>query len=422
MADLEVTIPTAPWTVPLVAPARYKGARGGRSRGASHFFASLVVEEMVANADLKVVCIREYQTSLRHSVKSLVEAKIRDFGFDDYFRILEREIRRVGGDGICIFLGMQDHTADSLKSLEGFGRAWVEEAQNLSRRSLELLKPTIRAPDSELWFSWNPEQPDDPVEDFLVRHPPANAVVVTASYLDNPFAAREVLDEAEHMRATNTERYEHVWLGGYNTLSEAAVLAGRYRIAAFEPVHGWGGPYQGCDFGFARDPMVLVRCWVADRRLWVEYESYHIGLRLQDVPDRWAEDVPDYDRYVTRADPSAAQSIAHLQANGVPRIEAAPSWPGSVKDGIRYLHDFTEIVIHERCVRMQEEARLYSYKVDKRSGDILPELAPGADHVIDSVRYACGPMIRAGGGDTTGMDVGSIADAQVVQPSRIRIF
>jgi len=216
MATVSLDIPTAEWAKPLLGPARYKGAVGGRARGASHFFASLAVEEMVCDPDLRFVCIREVQRALRYSAKSLIESKIRSHGVEHLFDVITPEIRRKGGNGVMIFEGMQDHTADSIKSLEHFSRAWVEEAHSLSERSLRLLRPTIRAPGSELWFSWNRENPEDSVDRFFAdRAGQPNFVCCEATYLDNPFLPPEMLREAEDDRLADPELYEHVWLGGY---------------------------------------------------------------------------------------------------------------------------------------------------------------------------------------------------------------
>ena len=216
METIDLAIATPRWAVPLLAPKRYKGAKGGRSAGRSHFFAELAVEEMVANPDLRFVCIREVQRALKYSAKSLIEAKIRKLGVSDLFDVRVPESRRVGGDGVMIFEGMQDHTADSIKSLEGFGRAWVEEAQVLSERSLRLLRPTIRSPGSELWFSWNPENAEDPVEQFFASRADSDDVVcIHSTYEDNPFLPPEMRIEAEADRLADPDIYEHVWLGGY---------------------------------------------------------------------------------------------------------------------------------------------------------------------------------------------------------------
>ena len=214
MGAIALDIPTAAWAEPLLAPARYKAASGGRASGKSHHFAETAVEEMVCDPSLRFVCIREVQRSLKFSAKSLVESKIRQLGVGQCFDVQATEIRRRGGTGVMIFEGMQDHTADSIKSLEGFGRAWVEEAQSISERSLRLLLPTIRADASEIWFSWNPDQLTDPVDLFFAAKP-QGAVHVHSTYLDNPFCPEVMVQEARRLEAMDATLYEHVWLGGY---------------------------------------------------------------------------------------------------------------------------------------------------------------------------------------------------------------
>ena len=214
MQTLELDLPTARWALPLLEPMRYKGARGGRAAGRSHFFAELAVERMVTEPNLRVVCIREVQRSLKFSAKSLVELKIAAMGVGHLFDIKTTEIRRLGGTGVMIFEGMQDHTADSIKSLENFGVAWLEEAHSISKRSLSLLLPTIRAEGSEIWFSWNPDLPTDPVDVFFADDP-KGSVCVHATYKDNPFLPDVMRIEAERMKVADPNEYEHVWAGGY---------------------------------------------------------------------------------------------------------------------------------------------------------------------------------------------------------------
>ena len=206
MASDTLQIKTPRWSLPLLEPSRYKGAKGGRASGKSHFFAELLVEEHVRDKDLQSVCIREIQKSLKFSAKKLVEDKIRALGVSHLFDITLTEIRRLGGHGIIIFQGMQDHTADSIKSLEGFDRAWCEESQSLSARSIELLIPTIRKPGSELWFSWNPEQHDDAVENLFRNNP--DSILVHVNYTDNPWCPDEMFKLADWQRKSDYELSE----------------------------------------------------------------------------------------------------------------------------------------------------------------------------------------------------------------------
>ncbi|MCL8485195.1 MULTISPECIES: PBSX family phage terminase large subunit [Bradyrhizobium] len=217
-------IPTAKVFEPLLAPARYKGAFGGRGSGKSHFFGELLVETCQAERGTLAVCIREAQRTLAQSSKRLIEGKIAALGLGQGFRPFSDRIA-TPGDGLIIFRGMQDHTAESIKSLEGFRIAWIDEAQTLSARSLSLLRPTIRAPRSELWASWNPRRKSDAVDDFLRSRKPDGAVVVKANWRDNPWLPA-VLDEERRLDlALYPDRYEHIWEGDYVRTFEGAYFA-----------------------------------------------------------------------------------------------------------------------------------------------------------------------------------------------------
>lgn len=218
---------------PLLEPARYKGAHGGRGSGKSHFFAEQLIEDHLAIRGLASVCIREVQKTLAQSSKRLIEKKIVELGVGSYFNVLADKIEAPGG-GLIIFQGMQDHTAESIKSLEGYGRAWIEEAQTLSHRSLTLLRPTIRAEGSEIWASWNPRRKSDAIDDFLRRRKPENATVVVANWRDNPWFP-DVLEEERRLDLQRyPERYEHIWEGDYVKALEGAYFAGSLARARSE--------------------------------------------------------------------------------------------------------------------------------------------------------------------------------------------
>lgn len=387
-------IQTPRWSLPLLGHSRYKGAKGGRSSGKSHFMAEALVEEHVTHPDLQSVCIREIQRSLKFSAKKLVEDKIRALKVSHLFEITLTEIRRVDGHGVIIFQGLQDHTADSIKSLEGFDIAWAEEAQSLSDRSIELLIPTIRKPGSELWFSWNPEQADDPVERLFNENP--DSVLVHVNYHENPWCPDEMHKLAQWQRRVDYERYAHIWEGGYNTKSDAQVFK-NWRVDEFTPDESFGDPLYGLDFGFAADPSCFVRCWIKANTLYIDMDAGRVGLELDDTAkffkqyDQWIE------RYVIRADSARPESISYLKRHGLPMMAGVKKWPGSVEDGVEYIKSFDEVVIHTSCKEMQEEARLYSYKVDKRTGDIQPIIKDDNNHRWDAVRYALQPLITAKG-------------------------
>lgn len=210
--------------LPLLTPARYKGAHGGRGGAKSHFFAEQAVLRAYSETR-RIVCIREVQNSLRESVRQLIVDKIAKFGLESFFEVLEAEVRGKNGS-LIIYKGMQSYNAETIKSLEGYDIAWVEEAQAMSDRSLRMLRPTIRKPGSEIWCSWNPRHDTDAV-DTLLRgpHKPKDAIVVEVNWQDNPWFPDVLQDEMERDYQADPEMAEHVWGGGYELVSEGAYYA-----------------------------------------------------------------------------------------------------------------------------------------------------------------------------------------------------
>lgn len=390
---MNLDIPTPRWALPLIPHHRYKGAKGGRGSGKSHFFAELLVELHVVDLHLSSVCIREVQRSLKFSAKRLIESKIRSLGVSHLFYITLTEIRRIGGTGVIIFQGMQDHTADSIKSLEGFGIAWCEEAQSLSARSLKLLLPTIRIDGSEVWFSWNPDQESDPVDVLMVDNTTDDSVLVHVNFTDNPFCPAVLKDEAEAHRRRNPDSYGHVWMGGYNTKSDDQVLAGKYVVEEFQSHPSWDGPYFGADWGFSVDPNTLIECYVADRTLYIASEAYGHGIEINDTPE-FFDNLPLAKSHTVRADSARPEVISYMKHHEYPLVVSVEKWKGSVEDGISTLRGFDRIVIHPGCKHTAEEARLWKYKRDRLTRDILPQLIDKHNHCWDAVRYAISPIIR----------------------------
>lgn len=207
----------------MIAPSRYKALYGGRGSAKSHFFAEAMVANAAQSKGFRAVCVREVQKSLKESAKRLIEDKINYLGVADRFEVLNDSIKTPGG-GVIIFQGMQDHTAESVKSLEGFAVAWCEEAQTLSAKSLEMLRPTIRTPGSELWFSWNPRSAADPVDMFFRGlNPPDNAIIIGINYDNNRMFPAELEAERVHDLKNNPDRYSHIWLGDYEPQAIGAI-------------------------------------------------------------------------------------------------------------------------------------------------------------------------------------------------------
>jgi phage terminase large subunit len=340
----------------------------------------------------RTVCVREVQKSLNQSVKRLLETKIQSMNAGAYFDVQESCIKSIQGDGIILFQGMQNHTADSIKSLEGMDCAWVEEAQSMSQRSLDLLRPTIRKPGSELWFTWNPGEATDPV-DVLLRgeNPPPNAVVIPVNFTDNPWFPDVLREEMEYDKRRDPDKYAHIWLGEYVRNSEARVFK-NWRIEDFEApsnaVHR-----LGADWGFAVDPTTLVRCHIDGRKLYIDYEAYMVGCEITDTPTLFMT-VPESEKWPITADSARPETISHMRKNGFPKIMGAVKGPKSLEEGVEWLKSF-DIIVHPRCKHTIDELTLYSYKTDPLTGKVLPVLEDKKNHVIDAVRYACEGARRA---------------------------
>lgn len=222
-------IETAPVFEPLLVPSRYKAAFGGRGSGKSHMFAEMMIEYALMQRGFRGLCGREIQKSLKDSAKFLIESKLAKFGLGEAhgFKVF-REVIQTPGDGAIMFQGLQDHTAESIKSFEGLDVFWGEEAQSLSARSMGLLRPTIRKDNSELWFGWNPTRKSDPVDQmFRGEVLPTGAIVVRANWSDNPWFPSVLEQERQDCLKSQPEQYDHIWEGGY-----AIVLSGAYFATA----------------------------------------------------------------------------------------------------------------------------------------------------------------------------------------------
>jgi len=369
--------------------ARYKvfyGGRGGRKSWEAVQGALLQGLEQPK----RILCTRELQTSIKDSIHKTIADRIAALGLSDHYTVLRDTIRGANGTE-CIFKGLR-HNSESIKSTEGIDICIVEEAEKVSEDSWRYLTPTIRKPGSQIWVLFNPDLESDPTYQRFVVHPPEGAYVRKVNWSDNPQLSAELNAERLHMMRTDPDAYQWIWEGNCRKHTDAQVLKGKWRIDVFETPTDADGPYFGADWGFSQDPTTLVKCWVRGHTLFIEYEAYGVGVEITDTPDMF-DSVPDSRDYTIRADSARPETISHVKGSGF-RIEAAKKWSGSVEDGIAYLRSFDEIVIHSRCKHTIEEATLYSYKVDRLTGDVLPAIVDKHNHIWDAVRYALGPLIQ----------------------------
>lgn len=374
-------------TVPQIFKPLFKGAKrrnfiyGGRGSGKSHAVAQYCLFRAYSEK-IKVLCTRELQKSIADSVHALLCDKIEQMGLQDFFTIYKDRI--VGANGsVFIFAGVRQNV-NEIKSMEGINICWVEEAQSMTRESLDVLIPTIRAEGSVVIFTFNPYKDTDPVY-VESQNPDENTLCIHANYNDNPFFPEVLRLEMERDKKNDYEKYLWVWEGQCLGLSDAQIFRGKYRIEAFETPKNADFHY-GADWGFAQDPTAIIRSFVIGNTLYIDQCAGQVGCDLEDTPALFNQ-VEGTSIYPIYADSARPETISFMRSRRY-NVIAADKWAGSVEDGIQYLRSFSEIVIHPRCQAVIEEFDLYQYKVDKQTGEVLRIPVDKFNHFIDALRYS----------------------------------
>lgn len=406
MSTVRIELP--PKLIPVFSgPARYRGAKGGRGSGKTRSFAKMIAIRgyMFAEAGISgmLFCGREFMNSLEDSSMEEIKQAIAEVPFlADYYDVGEKYIRTKNRRVWFGFAGLR-HNLNSIKSKARILIAWIDEAETVSEKAWIKLLPTVRADNSEVWVTWNPETDGSPTDTRFWKNPPPNSKIVELNYTDNPWFPDVLEQERLNDRAIMDDAmYAWTWDGDYLENSDAQILSGKYRVADFEPQPHWDGPYYGIDWGFSQDPCAAVKCWIGDDCLWIEHEAGKVGLENDDIAEYMIKRVPGIELHTVRGDSARPETISHVKSKGrdgkrasLPKLEAVEKWQGSVEDGIAHLRSYKQIVIHTRCTEFTTEARRYSYKVDRLSGDVLTDIVDKFNHYIDATRYALAPIIKS---------------------------
>lgn len=386
----------------LWQPFRHLAWYGGRGAAKSRSVASGLVLQSAQRHE-RVLCGREVQKSIKDSVKRLLDDEIERLGLASVFDSTETEIRGPN-DSLFLFSGIKGN-ANGIKSIEGITTFWGEEAQAFSQASIDTVVPTIRAPDSRLIWTWNPDLETDPVDAlFRGNHtklagyigsawpgPPPGSIVREVNYGENPWFPEVLRVEMEYDRGRDLDKYDHVWLGQYRRNSEARVFK-NWRVEAFESPANV--EYRlGADFGFSIDPSCALRCWIDGTQIFVDYEAWGLQVEIVNLPTLFMT-IPEAEKYWMTADSSRPETISHLRNNGFPRIAPALKGARSLEEGVEFLKSY-DLVVHPRCQRLIDELTLYSYKVDSLTGQVTAILEDKDNHMIDALRYAVEGARRA---------------------------
>ncbi len=373
----------------LSEKARYKVAYGGRGSAKSHTCARCLII-LAMKSKIRILCTRQLQTSIANSVHKLLSDSISVMGLSDYFEITREAIRCTYTGSEFFFKGIQNNI-NEIKSIEGIDYCWIEEASNVSTESWEILIPTIRKENSEIWITFNPDREEDATYQKFIKNSPPNSIVQLVNYYDNPWFPDVLQKEMEYCKEVDHGKYEHIWLGKTVIDTEAQIYNGKFELKEFETPEGITF-YHGVDWGFANDPTAIIRCFIKDQCLYIDYESGGVGIEFEELPALFNK-VPDIQRWEIRADNARPETISYMVRQNY-KVKACPKWKGSVEDGIEYIRSFRRIYVHPRCKHTYEEFKFYSYKQDKNTGDILPIVVDKDNHYMDALRYALNPYIQ----------------------------
>lgn len=385
--------------------ARFKVYWGGRGSAKSWAFAEALIR-LAAALPLRILCVREYQNSIKDSSHKLLKDTINRLGLDGWFTVTKESITsRVGAE--FMFKGLHGNE-QSIKSTEGVDICWPEEAQTISELSWRTLIPTLRKENAEFWISFNLMEESDATYQRFVVNADERMLVHHVNYDSNPYFPSVLRADMEADKRNDFALYEHIWLGKALKRSNAIILNDKYRVAEFDD-DLWKQADRllyGADFGFAQDPSTLLRMFIIERptsgrRLYISHEAYGVGVEVDEY-DEFYGAVPGARDWPIKADCARPEIISYLRRKGW-MIEGAEKWDGSVKDGIAHLRGFTEIIIHPRCVKTAEEAYLYRYKVDPKVVDahgqpqVLPIVVDKHNHCWDAARYGLDGYIHRAG-------------------------
>lgn len=388
MTELKLNIPKKLLPI-FTTTKRFIVLLGGRGSAKSWAVADFLIIRAYKQ-QTRMLCTREIQKSIKDSVHKLLSDRIKALGLAPFFKITDQSILGKNGSEF-LFKGLR-HNPDEIKSTEGIDIAWLEEAQNVSRKSLEILTPTIRKENSQIIFTYNPTNDNDPVHEDYTLANRDDTLVIEINYNDNPFFPKVLYNEMKYDKRVDYDKYLHKWEGKCVQHSEAQIFFGKWIVDDFEAPNKAFFNF-GADWGFSNDPSTLIRSFIIDKTLYIDYDFYEVGVDIDHLPSRF-DQIPDSRNYPIIADSARPETINYMKRHGFPKIKGAKKGKGSIEDGITHLRGYEKIIIHPRCKHTITEFRLYSYKCDPHSGEISNIIQDKDNHLIDALRYSGEDLMR----------------------------
>lgn len=390
------------WTFPpafqfLFEPQRFKVMYGGRGAGKSWSVAAALLI-LGYKEKKRILCTREYQSSISESVRSLLSDLIITMGLSDFYTVYRDWIQGANGTKF-VFYGIKSDPA-KVKSMNSIDYCWCEEAESMSEKSLGILTPTIRNKGSECWFTMNTGSIQDPIYKRFIAIEREDTIAKLINYTDNPYFPAENRREMEIDKKLDYERYLHVWMGEPLRLTNATVFTNWEVSEKGCPRFPNNKCYYGLDWGYANDPTVLIKSYIdrEKRILYVLRELYGHGVEIDDYP-KFLGKMPYLKQYYITADVSRPELRSHLNARGY-HILKHKGGNGSIFNGVEFLKNF-KIIVDPSCEHTIHNLTNYKYEMEKNSEDELGRGLIKPKHFvdkyndcIDALRYAVSPAMK----------------------------
>jgi phage terminase large subunit len=374
-------------------PARYKTAYGGRGSGKSWGVGRLLLD-FGTRSRIRVLCAREIMRTISESVHQLLRDQISELGLSEFYAVTDNAIRGANGTEFY-FAGLRSQDAHKLKSYEGVDICWVEEAQVVSKRSWDILLPTIRKPHSEIWITFNPELDTDETYQRFVAKPPEGSIVIKMNYTDNPWFPEVLEFERKALLARDPEAYRNVWEGECRSAVEGAIYAkevsalyesGRVRPCPYDPllpVHTvW-------DLGWNDQTSIALVQRASEIRVIGYIEDSHRTLadyaaQLRAMPYLWGQDWLPHDGRAKdyKSGKSAEEMLKAMQRD--PRIVENLDIESGIK-AARMI--FPRVYIDPSAERLLHCLKRYRRTITQATNEPGPPLHDEYSHGADCFRY-----------------------------------
>lgn len=338
----------------------------------------------------RVLCCREIQKSIADSSHKLFKDRIEaNQYFSNHYEITRDSIKGKNGSEI-LFSGLLSHTVESVKGFEGVDICWVDEAQRISKRSFEILDPTIRKSNSYFIMSMNPELSDDYIYKNFILADRQDVIKKEVLFTDNTFRTGATESSRLFMLENSYDDYLNVWLGKCTSNSEVSVFKGKWEIIDELPEAYYNNQVKcdyGIDWGFSNDPTVLIESFDYDSCLYISSCIYEYHLEIDEYETAFLKLRDDIKEKLLIADSSNPASISYLQKRGW-NVTGAKKPKNSIEDGIKYLRGYKRIYIMSGLTDVINEFRLHKHLTDRRTGEKLRGFEDKNNHAIDGLRYS----------------------------------